>query len=169
MKKFVLLISFALLSFSSFAQSKVGTIDVEYIISKMPEMNQVNEGLKSYNDELQKNLQDSIAKYEILVKDYQANNTSLAQEEKQAKENEIIGLENEIKGFRQKAALMIQMKRNELTEPLYQKINVAMLEVVQEESFSQILHVGGNALAFSAEGFDITEKVLKKLGIEVTQ
>ena len=169
MKKFVLLFSFALLSFSGFAQSKVGTIDAEYIVSKMPEMTQVNEGLKTYNDELQKSLQDSIAKYETLVQDYQANNTTFAEEEKQAKENQIIGLENEIKGFRQKASLMMQMKRNELTEPLYQKINTAMLEVVQEEGFTQIFHAGGNALAFSAEGYDITEKVLKKLGVEVTQ
>ncbi len=169
MKKFVLLFSFALLSFSTFAQSKVGTIDAEYIVSKMPEMTQVNEGLKSYNDELQTNLQDSIAKYETLVQDYQANNSTFAEEEKQAKENQIIGLENEIKGFRQKASLMMQMKRNELTEPLYQKINAAMLEVVQEDNFTQIFHAGGNALAFSAEGYDITEKVLKKLGVEVTQ
>ena len=169
MKKLILLFSVALLSFSGVAQSKVGTIDAEYVISQMPEMSQVNEGLKTYNADLQKNLQDSIAKYEILVEDYQANNTTLSEEEKRSKENEIIGLENEIKGFREKASLMMQMKRNELTEPLYEKINAAMLEVVNEEGFTQILHAGGSALAFSAENYDITEKVMKKLGIEITQ
>ncbi|NJW54565.1 OmpH family outer membrane protein, partial [Salinimicrobium oceani] len=80
-----------------------------------------------------------------------------------------IGLENNIKGFRQKAGVMMQMKRNELTQPLYEKINVAMLEVVNEENFTQIFHADGTSLAFSAEELDITRKVLKKLGVEVKE
>lgn len=169
MKKVVLLFSLAFLSFSAIAQSKIGTIDAEYIISQMPEMTQVDEGLKTYNSDLQKDLETSIAEYEKLVSAYKEENTTLTDEDKQAKEREIISLENDIKGFRQKASVMMQMKRNELTEPLYEKINAAMLEVINEEGYTQILHSGSNALAFSAEGYDITGKVIAKLGIEVQQ
>lgn len=158
-----------MVSFSTMAQSKIGTIDAEYILNQMPEMTGVNEGIQTYNQELQKELETNVAKYETLVKDYQANNTTFSEEDKKAKESEIIGLENDIKGFRQKAGVMMQMKRNELTQPLYEKINAAMLEVVNEENFTQIFHAGGTSLAFSAEEFDITMKVLKKLGIEVKE
>lgn len=158
-----------MVSFSAMAQSKIGTIDAEYILNQMPEMTGVNEGIQTYNQELQKELETNVAKYETLVKDYQANNTTFSEEDKKAKESEIIGLENDIKGFRQKAGVMMQMKRNELTQPLYEKINAAMLEVVNEENFTQIFHAGGTSLAFSAEEFDITMKVLKKLGIEVKE
>lgn len=168
MKKIILLFSLALLSISAVAQSKTGTIDAEYIISQMPEMTEVNDGLKTYNTELQTDLESSIAAYEKMVKAYQEENATLAEEEKRTKENEIISLENDIKNFRQKAQVMMQMKRNELTEPLYEKINAAMLEVIEEEGFTQIFHAGGNAIAFSAEGYDITGKVIEKLGI-VTQ
>ncbi len=158
-----------MVSFSAMAQSKIGTIDAEYILNQMPEMTGVNEGIQTYNQELQKELETNVAKYETLVKDYQANNTTFSEEDKKAKESEIIGLENDIKGFRQKAGVMMQMKRNELTQPLYEKINAAMLEVVNEENFTQIFHAGGTSLAFSAEEFDITMKVLKKLGIAVKE
>ncbi|GHA50884.1 hypothetical protein GCM10007103_34560 [Salinimicrobium marinum] len=169
MKKLILFFSLALLSFSAFAQSKVGTIDAEYIISQMPEMTGVNDGLKLYNSELQTDLESSIAEYEKLVSAYQEENATLTDEDKQTREGEIISLENDIKGFRQKASVMMQMKRNELTEPLYEKINAAMVEVINEEGYTQILHAGSNALAFSAEDTDITGKVIAKLGIAVQQ
>ncbi len=169
MKKYILAFSLSIISLSAVAQSKIGTIDAEYILSQMPEMITVNEGIQAYNQELQKELETDVTKYETLVKDYQANSTTFSEEDKKAKETEIIGLENNIKGFRQKAGVMMQMKRNELTQPLYEKINAAMLEVVNEENFTQIFHAGGTSLAFSAEEFDITRKVLKKLGVEVKE
>lgn len=169
MKKYLFVLSLALLSFSTFAQSKIGTIDADYILNQLPGMAQVEEGLKTYNADLQKELESNVTKYESLVKDYQANNTSLSEEDKKAKETEIINLENDIKSFRQKASVMIQMKRNELTQPLFEKINEAMLVVIQEENYTQILHAGGNDLAYSSQDFDITLKVLNKLGIEVKE
>lgn len=169
MKKIITLFSLVLLSYSSFAQTKVGTIDAEYILSQLPEMTQVNEGLKTYNEELQKNLEASIQEYETLAKDYQQNNATFTDEVKKTKEGKLISLENDIKGFRQKASVMMQMKRNELTQPLYEKINKAMLQVIQEGNYTQILHAGGNSLAFAAEEFDITNKVMAKLGMTVQE
>lgn len=169
MKKYLIALSFAFLSISAFAQSKIGTIDADYILSQMPQMTEVNEGLKTYNTELQKELENNVAKYEALVKDYQANSTSLAEEERKTKESEIISLENDIKSFRQKASVMMQLRRNELTKPLYEKINETMLQVIQEENYTQIFHSGGNDLAFSAQEYDITMKVIDKLGIQVKE
>lgn len=167
MRKIILVLALALVGITANAQSKIGTIDADYIVAQMPEMTEVNKGLEVYGEELQKDLESSITSYEAAVKAYQENLDSLSEEEKQTKEGEIIALENEIKGFRQKASVMIQMKRNELTQPLYEKINTAMLAIVEAEGFTQILHSGSNALAYSAEGSDITLKVLSKLGITV--
>ena len=169
MKKIILVFSLALMSVSVFAQSKIGTIDAEYIINQMPEMTEVTAGLQTYNQELQTNLESTVAKFETLVKDYRENSETFTEEEKKTKESDIISLENDIKSFRQKAQVMIQMKRNDLTQPLYEKINTAMLEIIEEENFTQIFHAGGNTLAYSAEEYDITVKVLEKLGIEVKE
>jgi outer membrane protein len=167
MKKLVLALALTLSAFSAQAQSKIGTIDADYILSQLPEIEEVNKGLETYSADLQKDLDSTITKYETLIKDYQENGSTLTEEEKKAKEGDIISLENDIKGFRQKASVMLQMRRNELTQPLYEKINAAMLEIVQEEGFTQIIHSGSNALAFSVQDADITVKVLNKLGITV--
>lgn len=167
MKKIVFALVLLATSLSVQAQSKIGTIDADYILSQLPEIEEVNKGLETYSAELQKELDSTITKYETLIKDYQENGSTLTEEEKKAKEGDIISLENDIKGFRQKATVMLQMRRNELTDPLYEKINTAMLEIVQEEGFTQIFHSGSNALAFSIQDADITLKVLDKLGIKV--
>lgn len=169
MKKILFVISIVLISASSMAQSKIGTIDAEYIISQMPEMNQVNQDLETYGSELQTDMENNIKEYEALVKVYQEGNKDFTDEDKRTKENEIISLENDIKGFRQKANVMMQMKRSELTEPLYGKVNEAMITVISEEGFTHILHAGSNDLAFSAEESDITGKVIEKLGLQVEQ
>ncbi|MBZ9731193.1 OmpH family outer membrane protein [Salegentibacter sp. JZCK2] len=162
-----LLIAFLCFSVFASAQTKVGTIDTDYILSQMPEMEEVNAGMQAYDQELQKDFQNNVQQYDSLVKTYQANAESLANEARQESESEIIELENEIKQYRQRAQLMMQMRRNELTDPLYQRIDTAMRAVIQEEGFTQILHAGGNSLAFSAEEYDITQKVMNKMGIVI--
>lgn len=168
MKKYILLLAVLLSGIYVQAQTKVGTIDADYILGQMPDIGTVEEGLKTYNTELQGELQKTIKNYEGKVADYQATSETITEEEKAAKENEIIGLENEIKNFRQKASVLMQMRRNELTQPLYEKIDAAMMEVIAEQKYTQIINIGANALAFSDPQYDITDAVLGKLGITAT-
>lgn len=168
MKKYLLLFAFLLGGISMQAQSKVGTIDVNYILGQLPEINSVEEGLKKYNAELQEELQKTIKKYEDLVTDYQATNATLSEEEKKTKENEIVSLENDIRNFRQKASVLLEMRRNELTQPLYEKIDGAMQQVIQDLKYTQVINVNANALAYGDPAFDITDDVLTQLGITPT-
>lgn len=169
MRNLIVIMALALMGFSAQAQSKIGTIDADYILAQLPEIDGVNKGLETYNLDLQKDLDSTITKYETLVEAYKADSTTWTGEERKTKESDIISLENDIKSFRQKASVMLQMKRNELTQPLYEKINEAMVAVIKQEGFTQIFHAGSTALAYSAEGSDITLKVLKKLGITVDE
>lgn len=169
MKKISLVFGLLLFTLIANAQTKVGTIDVDYIISKMPEISQVNNGMETYNTKLQDQMKADIARHDSLVKNYQDNSANFTADEKKDKENAIIDLEKDLQNFRQKASVMMQMKRNELSKPLYQKIDKAMQEVIKEEGYTQILHTGGNALAYADERYDITEKVMKKLGIKVEE
>ncbi len=147
------------------AQTKVGTIDVEFILSQLPEISTVDESMKEYNTSLQEELQKTVTKYEDLIADYQSTSTTLSEEDRKAKETEIIGLENDIKNFRQKASVLMNMRRNELTNPLYDKIDVAMKEVIAEQKYTQVINTSSNALAFASPEYDITNAVLLKLGI----
>lgn len=167
MKKFILALAVVLSTTCLQAQTKVGTIDADYILGQMPEISKVEEGLKTYNTELQAELQNTIKKYEELVDAYKANSTTYEEVEKTSKESEIMEVENDIKNFRQKASVLIQIKRNELTKPFYLKIDEAMNAVISAQGFTQIFNSSINGLAYADPKFDITDAVLEKLGIGV--
>ncbi len=167
MKNILLAFAIFITSLSVQAQTKVGTIDAEFILSQMPEALTVDESLKTYNTKLQEDLQATVKKYENLVANYQTNSTTFTEDEKTTKESEIIGLENDIKSFRQKASTLMQIKRNELTQPLYLKIDEAMRLIVAEQNYTQIFNTSINGMAYADEKYDITEAVMKKLGIEL--
>ncbi len=167
MKNILVALAILLTSVSLNAQTKVGTIDAEFILAQMPETKTVEEDIKAYNLKLQEELQNTIKKYEELVAAYQTDNATLTEEDKAAKESEIISVENDIKNFRQKATVLMQVRRNELTQPLYMKIDAAMKTIIEKEKYTQIFNTSINGMAYADEKFDITDAVLVKLGIEL--
>lgn len=167
MKNILVALAILLTSVNLQAQTKVGTIDAEFILAQMPEAKTVEEEIKTYNIKLQEELQNTIKKYEEMVAAYQTNNATLTEEEKVAKESEIISVENDIKNFRQKATVLMQVRRNELTQPLYMKIDAAMKTIIEKEKYTQIFNTSINGMAYADEKFDITDAVLAKLGIEL--
>jgi len=151
------------------AQTKVGTIDAEYILGNMPEMQSVEQGMQTYSANLQAQMQGNVKKYDSLIDAYKTNNATFTEEQLKTKQEEIIGIENDLQTFKQKATLMMQMKRNELTQPLYEKIDVAMKEIIAAQKYTQILNTSTNGLAYADPKFDITEAVINKLGITIKE
>jgi outer membrane protein len=168
MKKILLALITFFIGFQLFAQSKVGTIDVDYIISKMPELTQVSEAVKVYSSDLENQLQVQITKYQSLIKVYQENEATYNDTDKKAKQDEIIKLENEIKQFQQNSNSMIQIKQNELLTPLYQKIGEAMNTVAEEGKYTQIFTID-NSIAYIDPNYDITVTVMEILGLPVEE
>jgi outer membrane protein len=166
MKQFQLTLLAFFVGFQLFAQSKVGTIDVDYIISKMPELEQVSDAVKVYSSDLENQLQVKITKYQSLIKVYQENEATYTETDKKAKQDEIITLENEIKQFQQNSGSMIQIKQNEMLGPLYQKIGEAMNKVAAEDKYTQIFTID-NSIAYLDPNYDITITVMEILGLPI--
>ncbi len=166
MKKLSLLFIAFIFSFQLLAQSKVGTIDIEYILSKMPELVQVGVDVKTYSDELDNLLQVKYTKYQVLINVYQENETGYTDADKKTKQDEIIDLENEMQQFQQNSSTLIQIRQNELLRPLYMKISEALNVVSNEEKFTQVFTVD-NTIVYLDTNFDITNTVMKKIGLPV--
>jgi len=166
MKKLSLLFIAFIFSFQLLAQSKVGTIDVEYILSKMPELVQVGVDVKTYSDELDNLLQVKYTKYQVLINVYQENETGYTDADKKTKQDEIIDLENEMQQFQQNSSTLIKIRQNELLRPLYMKISEALNVVSNEEKFTQVFTVD-NTIVYLDTNFDITITVMKKIGLPI--
>tara|TARA_B110000459_G_scaffold38541_1_gene41572 strand:+ start:1130 stop:1642 length:513 start_codon:yes stop_codon:yes gene_type:complete len=148
------------------AQSKVGTVDVEYIISNMSELEQVRTDVTSYNDGLESQSKLKINTFQTLVDSYQQNESTYNEAIKKEKQSEIIALENDIKQFQQNSNKLIQLKQDELIQPLYQIIGDALNAVSKEEKFTQVFTINNNIVYLDPK-MDLTIKVMKKMGLPI--
>ncbi|SNR76060.1 OmpH family outer membrane protein [Dokdonia pacifica] len=171
MKKMILIAFVALFSATTFAQTtKVGTVDADYTLSQMPELKGAQDALKVYNQDLEKQLADKLTNYDKVYKAAEAGFAAMTDAEKKAKQEELATLESDITKFRNNGTQLVQLKQNELLQPLYQKIGENVAIVAKELGYTQILNIGNNNnLAYIDPTHDITLKVLAKMGITVKQ
>ncbi|NVJ87865.1 MAG: OmpH family outer membrane protein [Flavobacteriaceae bacterium] len=166
MKSILSILSIFIFTLGSFAQTKVGTINNEYIINLMPEAKVVIEKSQEYGAKLD-------SSFSIKMKDYQDKVAKYRKEEKEMGElmkkttlKELSALEQDIKRYQDNGTKLMQLKQNELMRPLYKKLNDAIDAVVKENGYTQIFTRNGNQFAYIDEKFDITKLVIQKLGLK---
>ncbi|MFT6416134.1 MAG: outer membrane protein [Dokdonia sp.] len=168
MKKIILSVVVLLMAATSFAQTKVGTIDADFILAKMPELTTVQNALKEYNLDLEKQLKVKLDAYDLTLSTANEKVATMSDADKAAKQEELAGLENEIEKFRQNGTQLVQLKQNELVQPLYKKIGDALNEIAKAQGYSQVITVGNNnTIAYLDPAYDLTTTVMQKLGIPV--
>ena len=157
---------FLFISISSIAQSKVGTIDIDFIITKMPEITNVQKQLESYKGELDIDFNKNMTAYNTMVEDYKENEVSFTIATKQEKQKAIIEAENNLGTFQKNGTKLISIRRDELLRPLYQKIGDALGRVAKANAYTQVLQIN-DSLVYIDNEYDLTMKVLAELGIEI--
>ncbi|QOD61241.1 OmpH family outer membrane protein [Polaribacter haliotis] len=164
--KFILfLIAFS--SIVSVAQTKVGTINSEYIITIMPETKIAMKLSQDYGAKLDTSFTAKIEDYKAKIEDYKAKEKEMGELMKKTTQKELIALEQDIQKYKKNGTTLMQLKRDELMRPLYKKLSDVIAEVSKANGYTQVLTTSGNEFAFVDEKFDITELVVKKLGITV--
>ena len=165
MKRIILLL-LIITSINVSAQSKVGTINTEFIISQMPELDEVKAKMEDYNKELGQKIQNKYTEYQELVQKFEEEKDSLNEVVRKIRENEIYDMEQNINKLQQNSQKLARVKRDELMRPLYEKIGTAIEKVVQEQGYTQIFNEN-NGLVYGSPEDDLTEEVLDEMGIEV--
>jgi len=150
------------------AQTKVGTINTEYILSKMPEFEQVQKKLETYGKTLDTGLKEKFDEYQAKVKDYSEKEATYTDALKKLKQKDIMKLEEDIQKLRTNSSKLLQVRQDELLRPLYNKIGLEVEKIVKAEGFTQILNEN-NSLIYIDPKFDITIKVMKAMGISTEE
>lgn len=148
------------------AQTKVGTVDSELIISKMPQMKGVLQRVENYGKQLDSSFQIKATEYKTKVDSFKAEQELMTDDDKKSRVQEIQVLEQEMAKFRQNGTAMMQIQREQSLRPLYKKVSEVIAEVAKENGYTQILTTTGNEFGYLDERFDITKLVLDKLGIK---
>jgi len=166
MKLRIALIALCLTSLFANGQTKVGTIDSEVIVGLMPEGKKIVTLLSAYANRLDSSYQIKVKEYQAKIEAFNKLDPSISDSFKKIKVDEINTLEKELQQNQQNGSKLVQLKRNELMRPLYTKIRKVIAEVAKAESYTQILTTSGNEFAYIDDKFDITQKVMNKLGLK---
>lgn len=170
MKKRILILFVLAISFcftTNAQQTKVATVDVNFIISKLPELTGVQSGVEDYSKELEATLKTKLDEYKKKVEDTKAKIAGLSEEDKKKAQEEIVALEIDIQKFRQNGAQLLKLKEDELMRPLYKTIGQAVQELAIANQYTQVFTTNGNEFAYFDRTHDLTERVLTKLGIKL--
>ncbi len=177
MNRFFLAAAALLVSLVSFAQDaqKLGYADTDYILSQLPDAKKVDTELKAHGSQLESQLRAKADEYERKVKDFQANAASGKWIDAviQDKQRELETLQQQFQKFQQDAEASYQKKQQDLMAPLYEKVGNAMAAVAKENGYSFIMTLstvgsGEKVLLYKDEQFNISNLVLKKLGVTPT-
>lgn len=162
----ILILCIGVTAFSQ--ETKVGTIDVDFILGQMPEIEGVQKQVQDYKKELEVELQKKMKALEDGVKVYQTEEPSLTILQKKKKQDSLVAMENDIGKFQQNGNQLILIKQEEYMQPLYKKVGAALEKVAQAAGYTQVL-LRDNNVVYVDNRFDLTMAVLKELGIEVKE
>jgi outer membrane protein len=167
-------IFFSVIAFGAMAQAqpvtqKIGYADWDYIFSQMPEFKQIESELKAHSDQLKSQMDAKQKDFQTKYEAYTKLPATTPEAIRADKTRELEGLQESIQKFQQDAQTSLQNKNTALMEPVFNKVGKAIEETAKENGFTFIISPqllqGGDILLYSDEKYDISQMVLKKLGI----
>jgi outer membrane protein len=151
---------------------KFGHIDAQKLLLSLPESDNAQKALEAEGKSIQDQMEIMEVEYNKKVEDFMNNEKLPAGDPKKwtelvrnDKESEIRDLGNRIQRFQVTGNEMIQAKKNELFNPILEKVQKAIKDVAKENKFTYIFEAG-SLLYFSDDSIDITSMVKAKLQIK---
>ncbi|HPK09250.1 MAG TPA: OmpH family outer membrane protein [Saprospiraceae bacterium] len=170
MKRILLSLSIALLSFSIVAAQKIVLIDVTKILESMEEYQLAQSQVDDYAATWQQEISQQMDEVKSLYNKYQAEQVLLSDDQRKAREDEIISKEDAVRQLQKRRFGPdgdLFTKRQELVSPIQDKVYSAMEAYASEKSIDIIFDKGGSAgLLFANPEFDKTEDLKKNMGIK---
>ena len=156
---------------SAWAQQRIGYVDSESILSRTPEYATVQQQLDRMAQEWQSEVEERRSEVEELFREYQARELLYTNEERQRKREEIVQAEDEVERLRMQyfgPEGDLFQQQEQLMRPIQEKVLAAIEEVAERENYDYVFDKGGDYLfMFAREEFDLSDEVLRELGIDV--
>jgi Skp family chaperone for outer membrane proteins len=169
MKK--LLFIMALLSFTAYAQTargvKIGYIDMEYILEKVPDYAEANNQLEQKAQKWKQEIEVKKAEISKIKESLKTERVLLTKELIEEREEEIAYLEKELLEYQEKrfgpnGDLIIQ--KSVLIKPIQDQIFTIVQDVAEQRKYDFIFDKSSDlTMLFAAQKYDISDFVVKKL------
>ncbi len=168
MKKLILTIAFVCFAAVAVQAQKYATVDMDYILKNIPAYERANEQLNQQSKRWQGEIEEVVSQAETLYKKYQSESAFLSDEQRIAREEEILAKEKEASELKRKyfgPQGELYKKRESLMAPIQEEIYNAVKEICDSKKYSMVIDRSSAAsLIYSAPSIDISNDVLAKLG-----
>jgi len=147
---------------------KIGQVDIQYVLTSLPEYKEVESQLKALETQLTRESQNKEQEFQTKYQNYLANGQNMAEVVRADKEKELQQMQQGFTEFQQNAQISLQNKSTELLNPLYSKIGDAINVIAVENGYSHIINMGVaqlDIIIYADEKYDVSNLVLKKLGV----
>ena len=158
---------FTFLPLSASAQ-KFALIDMEYILKNVPAYERANEQLNQVSKKWQAEVEALNTEASTMYQNYQNESVFLSQEQKKAKQEQIMNKEKVAADLKKKyfgPEGELFKKREALVSPIQEEIYNAVKEISELRGYSLVLDRSSDqGIIFGSPRIDISNEVLQKLG-----
>ena len=167
MKK-ILLMSLMCLAALSMSAQKFALVDMEYILKNIPAYERANEQLTQVSKKWQAEVEALNTEASTMYKNYQNEVVFLSQEQKKARQEEIMKKEKSASELKRKyfgPEGELFKKRQSLMTPIQDEIYNAVKVISELRGYSLVVDRASNSgIIFGSPKIDISNEVLQKLG-----
>lgn len=164
----LLLCLFAFMPFSKANAQKFALVDMDYMLKNIPAYERANEQLNQVSKKWQAEVEALNTEAATMYKNYQNEMVFLSQEQKKAKQDQIMQKEKEAADLKQKyfgPEGELFKKRESLMSPIQEEIYNAVKDISELRGYSLVLdRASDTAIIFGSPKIDISDEVLRKLG-----
>ena len=164
-KKLFLMAAVALPLFASAQAIKVGLVDTNEIISKLPATAVANAKLQESQKKYQAEFQRIEEEFQRQYEEFQNMKEDELPAIKERKARALQETQQKAEAFQQQVMQDLQKQQDELMAPVIQKVRGAIESVGKENGFNLIQDLAGGQLYWAAPVEDITSIVKTKLGL----
>ncbi len=158
---------------SAYGQAKVGYVDTDLILSKMPEYKAAQKQLDELSIQWQNEAQKMKDEIDMLFREYQAEEVLLTPDQKKTKQEAIVKKEQELFTYRESkfgSTGELFKKREELIKPIQDKVFEAVQKVAKSEGYDYMFDkAGGVLMLYANPKYDKTSEVMEALGIPLEE
>jgi len=165
--KLVTVLFIAAIGLTANAQSKLGHINSQELLSAMPETDSAQKKLEKIAMEHDLALEEMTVEFNKKLEDYNQKYNQLSELVKATKEAELQDLQSRVQTFQQTAEQDLQRQRMQIFQPIQEKAVRAVNDVAKENGFTYIFDAGTGAVVYMGDdAIDILPLVKAKLGLK---
>ena len=156
-----------LCTYAQIGGQKIAYVDSDYILNNIPEYADAQEELNALSTKWENEVKAIMTKVSEMYKKYQTEMVLLSEDQKHAREQEIVNKEREAKNLQEQyfgPEGQLYQKRSELVQPIQEKIYTALTELAQTKGYSFIFDLAsGTSILYASEKNDVSDDVLDQL------